>query len=95
VQTLLPKRLQDDSCEKMKLFSTEWLQEEWDNVLEKSPVTVLLFKYERNIVYPENICCNTVESQSFYKAWRSAFCRTLMANLIPIESEWTSAASGC
>lgn len=84
----------------MKLFSAEWLQEEGDNILEKSPVTVLLFKYERNTVHPGNICCNTVDSHPFYnKAWgRSAevlFCRALMADFIPIESERISAASGC
>lgn len=51
MQTLLPKRLQDDSCEKMKLFSTEWLQEEWDNMSWKEALLQFYYSSMEGILY--------------------------------------------
>lgn len=43
MQTLLPKRLKDDSCDKMKPSSVERLLEEWENMSGKE--VLLQFYY--------------------------------------------------
>lgn len=66
MQTLLPKRLQDDSCEKMKLFSTEWLQEEWDNMSWKEALLQFHYSSMKGILYIQRTYAATLLSLSLF-----------------------------
>lgn len=66
MQTLLPKRLQDDSCEKMKLFSTEWLQEEWDNMSWKEALLQFYYSSMKGILHIQRTYAATLLSLSLF-----------------------------
>lgn len=66
MQTLLPKRLQDDSCEKMKLFSAEWLQEEWDNMSWKEALLQFYYSSMKGILYIQRTYAATLLSLSLF-----------------------------